>query len=167
MIEIRFLDLGPLQAWLSQCEFQAKNMRQPLMEAKDAFEEAIDDVFDAEGPGWAKLRPWTEAKRGAPGPILDESGSFRDSWKTGGPDHVEVWTGDTLETGSALRQAMPHEKGFRNRGTFPGAPAAGLPPHRMSGQPVAARPVLRSLNEAQIGRIADRMLNKFLSLIGL
>ncbi len=133
------------------------NQRPLLDEARQAAEEGFADAFRNEGPGWAARRPLTDLKRGGQGtgsgPILNESGTLAGSYLKGGTDHYEQWGADFVETGSALKYAVPHEEGFSNRGTVP--KTSENRPVKMRGQRVVSRSVFKNV-ESMERRIVDR-----------
>lgn len=167
ILTVRLSGLVPLLADLARTGRGVENQRPLLEEARAAFEEEIASRFRAEGPGWRKRAAITERKRQGEhrsGGILHETGALEASYMHGNDGHFEEWGVDFVETGSQLRYAEPHEKGFPNRGTIPVTPQN--PKIRMRGQWVGPRPLLDSFDDAE-RRIADRYEAALVKALGL
>lgn len=168
MLTITIPNLPAVQADVADLGARAQQQRPALEEARDEVEAVFGEKFAAEGPGWAKHRPLTEDKRagmGSSGAILYETGKLEASYRRGGPDHVEWWSPVSVEVGSALKYAAPHEDGFRNIGTVPETPANRMV--YMRGQRVAARPLLTIDTNNADNRIADRYAEALFRMLGL
>ncbi len=153
-------DFQQTLAFFDDLARRAPNLRDVLQQAVEAYEDQVEDAFNSEGPGWAQHKELTvrlRAEKGTSGPILDETSALRESFRTGGPDHIEKWGGDFVETGSGRKYAGPHQHGFSNRGSVrvTDRKTGRRIPIKFNGKRVAARPILTQRTD---NAVADRFI---------
>ncbi len=167
VLTVTLPDLPGILAEFGRMDEAFDNQRPMLEEAREEFEYVVSEKFASEGPGWRARESITNRKRAAQGHtggILHEEGRLEASYMSGEDGHYEDWGNDFVETGSALRWAEPHEKGFSNRGTIPATDDS--PRLKMRGQFVGPRSLFQDFSEGE-RRIADRYERSVLQMLGL
>lgn len=78
---------------LHEIEARGRNLRGILPVVADALVAVVSDVYEAEGPGWAALKPSTlKKRRGGSAQILQDTGLMAQTGRAIGPDYVEAYS---------------------------------------------------------------------------
>lgn len=121
------------------------------------LESAVATQFATAGQGeWAPLAESTVKRKGHD-TILIETDAMRQSFQSGGSDHIENITRTRLEWGSGLLRALFHQtgtgSGFQQR--FKG-PGRGMPMRKILMLTAANKRAMRSIMVGQMANIARR-----------
>jgi phage gpG-like protein len=103
---------------LTQLEQQGRNVDKALPIIGEMLVGAVQDVFEAEGPGWEKLDPATERQRrgGPPYKILQDTGGLAGSIAAQyGTTYVEAVDGTTY---GIYHAPDPQRRDWTNLGIF-------------------------------------------------
>jgi len=86
-------DFGELAGVIATFEKKGKNLGRMMPVVAEALKSAVDDVYEAEGPGWTPLAESTiEKRRGTSSKILQDTGVMASSTMTRyGQDYAEAW----------------------------------------------------------------------------
>lgn len=125
--------------------------------AHDIFEPFVERRFSSEGEGtWQTLAPATFRRKGD-SRILSESGALRSSFQSGGGDHVEEITRQSLRWGSSKPYVL-----FPQTGTGKGFQRPSVLVGPGTGRGMAMRKILvmdepmkRRIRSTMVGRLAQ------------
>lgn len=86
-------DFGELAGVIATFEKRGKQLGRMMPAVADALKSAVDDVYEAEGPGWPGLAESTlEQRRGTSSMLLQDSGVMAASTMTRyGSTYAEAW----------------------------------------------------------------------------
>jgi phage virion morphogenesis protein len=98
-----------VQALFKQLGFNTQNIKPALFKIGAMLEDASENAFDRQGPGWKSLKPSTKkqrARKGHTGKILQRSGALANSV-------TSQIKGNAVFIGSNLEYARAHQLGNR------------------------------------------------------
>lgn len=86
-------DFGELAGVIATFEAKGKNLSRMMPVVAEALKSSVDDVYEAEGPGWAPLSEKTiKRRRGTSSKILQDTGVMAASTMTRyGGAYAEAW----------------------------------------------------------------------------
>lgn len=139
------IDSAQVQAGLAQLIRHVSDLT-PIMEDIGAkLGDITEDAFQAEGPGWPQLKPYTVAKRGSAHPILQDTGGLAGSITHGG-DRDSAWVGMSKEYAEKHQFGDPTNRLFGHSAPIP--PRPFLPFRDQSLTPGAEVAVMAIINRA-------------------
>ncbi len=100
-----------VQDLFKQLGFNVQNIKPALVKIGGMLEDASENAFDRQGPGWKPLKPATKrqrAKKGHTGKILERTG------KLAGSVSAQI-KGNAVFIGSNFKYARPHQLGSRKQ----------------------------------------------------
>lgn len=120
------IDDREVRAALDRLVARLAHMAPVMEDVGRALGHLTEEAFQAQGPGWAALRPATVKRRGSAAPILQVDGLLAGSITHGG-DQGKAWVGASRVYAAAQQFGMP--KGYAGK-TRRGAPIpwGNIPP---------------------------------------